>query len=79
MPDAIGVRRQTVEHPFGTLKAAAGRFPSFPILPPCDAHSSKAVIYRGRGLTVVGDDAQSIHSFRAATVRNPAQFSPPAR
>ena len=36
----------------------------------------------GRGLTVVGDDAQSIYSFRAATVRNildfPAQFSPAA-
>jgi DNA helicase-2/ATP-dependent DNA helicase PcrA len=36
----------------------------------------------GRGLTVVGDDAQSIYSFRAAEVRNildfPAQFSPPA-
>src|SRR5579872_1223396 len=36
----------------------------------------------GRGLTVVGDDAQSIHSFRAATVRNildfPEQFSPKA-
>ena len=36
----------------------------------------------GKGLTVVGDDAQSIYSFRAATVRNildfPAQFNPPA-
>ena len=34
----------------------------------------------GKGLTVVGDDAQSIYSFRAATVRNildfPAQFDP---
>ncbi len=38
---------------------------------------------RGRGLTVVGDDAQSIYSFRAATVRNildfPKNFDPPAR
>ncbi len=37
----------------------------------------------GRGMTVVGDDAQSIYSFRAATVRNildfPKAFSPPAR
>ncbi len=36
----------------------------------------------GRGLAVVGDDAQSIYSFRAATVRNildfPKQFEPPA-
>jgi DNA helicase-2/ATP-dependent DNA helicase PcrA len=36
----------------------------------------------GQGLTVVGDDAQSIYSFRAATIRNildfPTTFDPPA-
>src|SRR5262249_56688773 len=36
----------------------------------------------GRGMMVVGDDAQSIYSFRAATVRNildfPHQFRPAA-
>ena len=36
----------------------------------------------GAGLTVVGDDAQAIYSFRAATVRNildfPSAFTPPA-
>jgi DNA helicase II / ATP-dependent DNA helicase PcrA len=38
---------------------------------------------KGWGLTVVGDDAQAIYSFRAATVRNildfPRAFDPPAR
>jgi DNA helicase II / ATP-dependent DNA helicase PcrA len=37
----------------------------------------------GRGLTVVGDDAQAIYSFRAATVDNilefPTRYDPPAK
>ena len=53
-----------------------------------DTNALQASIVRalkpdGRGVTVVGDDAQSIYAFRGATVRNildfPAQFTPPAR
>jgi len=52
-----------------------------------DTNRLQAAILRGlkpegRGLTVVGDDAQAIYSFRGATVRNildfPGQFDPPA-
>jgi DNA helicase-2/ATP-dependent DNA helicase PcrA len=43
----------------------------------------KALKPSGEGVTVVGDDAQAIYSFRGATVRNildfPDQYSPPAR
>ena len=53
-----------------------------------DTNRLQAAILRGlkpsgTGVTVVGDDAQSIYSFRGATVRNildfPAQFNQPAR
>jgi DNA helicase-2/ATP-dependent DNA helicase PcrA len=52
-----------------------------------DTNALQAAILRGlkpdgAGLTVVGDDAQAIYGFRAATVRNildfPKQFEPPA-
>jgi DNA helicase-2/ATP-dependent DNA helicase PcrA len=53
-----------------------------------DTNKLQAAILRGlrpqgHNLTVVGDDAQAIYSFRAAEVRNildfPSQFEPPAR
>jgi DNA helicase-2/ATP-dependent DNA helicase PcrA len=49
---------------------------------PLQARILKGLAPEGRGLTVVGDDAQAIYGFRAATVRNildmPRQFTPPA-
>ena len=43
----------------------------------------KALSPDGRGVTVVGDDAQSIYAFRAAEIENilgfPAAYEPPAR
>ena len=49
---------------------------------PLQASILTGLVPEGRGLTVVGDDAQAIYGFRAATVRNildlPSQFTPPA-
>jgi DNA helicase-2/ATP-dependent DNA helicase PcrA len=50
---------------------------------PLQAAILRALKPDGAGLTVVGDDAQAIYGFRAATVRNildfPGQFPSPAR
>ena len=49
---------------------------------PLQAAVLMALKPNGNGVTVVGDDAQSIYAFRGATVRNildfPRQFDPPA-
>ena len=49
---------------------------------PLQASILTGLVPEGRGLTVVGDDAQAIYGFRAATVRNildlPSRFTPPA-
>jgi len=66
----------------------AGRFDHVLVDEYQDTNRLQAAILRGlqpdgRGLTVVGDDAQSIYAFRAAEVRNildfPQQFAQPAR
>ena len=67
--------------------AMAGRFDHVLVDEYQDTNRLQAAILHGlkpdgRGLTVVGDDAQSIYSFRAAEVRNildfAAGFAPPA-
>ncbi|MEJ2623593.1 MAG: ATP-dependent helicase [Pseudolabrys sp.] len=68
-------------------EAVAARFDHVLVDEYQDTNSLQASILlalkpNGQGLTVVGDDAQSIYSFRAATVRNildfPGHFSPRA-
>jgi DNA helicase II / ATP-dependent DNA helicase PcrA len=77
---------QTLSDP-GLAEDIGGRFDHILVDEYQDTNRLQAAIILalkpgGRGLTVVGDDAQSIYSFRAATVRNildfPAQFSPAA-
>jgi DNA helicase-2/ATP-dependent DNA helicase PcrA len=77
---------QTVTDP-GLADDIGGRFDHILIDEYQDTNRLQAAIVLalkpgGRGLTVVGDDAQSICAFRAATVRNildfPTQFRPPA-
>ena len=72
----------------GVGAAIAGRFDHVLVDEYQDSNRLQAEIVLalrpgGHGLTVVGDDAQSIYSFRAAEVRNilgfAAGFSPPAR
>jgi len=72
----------------GLARELGGRFDHILVDEYQDSNRLQAAILLGmkpdgRGLTVVGDDAQSIYAFRGATVRNildfPAQFDPPAR
>jgi DNA helicase-2/ATP-dependent DNA helicase PcrA len=68
-------------------KQVSGRFDHVLVDEYQDTNALQAAILMGlrpdgHGLTVVGDDAQAIYSFRAASVRNildfPAHFDPPA-
>ena len=63
----------------GIAAEIAGRFDHLLVDEYQDTNALQAEIVlalrpQGRGLTVVGDDAQSIYSFRAATVRNILDF-----
>src|SRR5271168_1647389 len=71
----------------GIAREIAGRFDHLLVDEYQDTNALQGEIVlalrpQGRGLTVVGDDAQAIYSFRAATVRNildfPSAFDPPA-
>ena len=79
--------QQMMEEP-ALAQAIGARFDQVLVDEYQDTNRLQAAVLRalkpdGRGLTVVGDDAQAIYSFRAAEVRNildfPAQFEPPAR
>ncbi|MFT3953178.1 MAG: ATP-dependent helicase [Piscinibacter sp.] len=78
--------QQMMEEP-ALAQAIGARFDHVLVDEYQDTNRLQAAILRalkpdGRGLTVVGDDAQAIYSFRAAELRNildfPAQFTPPA-
>lgn len=78
---------QMLEEP-ALARLLAGRFDHVLVDEFQDTNRLQAAILQGlspggRGLTVVGDDAQSIYAFRGAEVRNildfPRQFEPPAR
>jgi DNA helicase-2/ATP-dependent DNA helicase PcrA len=69
-------------------REVGGRFTQVLVDEYQDTNHLQAAILRamkpdGQGLTVVGDDAQSIYRFRGATVRNildfPQQFMPPGK
>ncbi|GMV76559.1 MAG: DNA helicase [Rubrivivax sp.] len=79
--------QQAVQEP-AFARAMGGRFTHLLVDEYQDTNRLQAAILHalaptGRGVTVVGDDAQAIYGFRAAEVENllgfPAQFSPPAR
>jgi DNA helicase-2/ATP-dependent DNA helicase PcrA len=78
---------QMVDEP-ALAREIGGRFDHVLVDEYQDTNALQAAILRamkpdGRGVTAVGDDAQSIYSFRAATVRNildfPRRFTQPAR